>query len=378
MVNRNFITMQQNFDKIQENFRRLLLDPEHEETDDQSAQGSVQVKDTVNKSPVAPLGRPKQLQVPTPPSVTMPEKQHPPAVGTATLRDQHGKELNLDGTAKVPYRHPNFGHPRADQATAGGHAAAGAQGTQQAPVQLEELEAEHELEANFQRSRPATPIDCRRNVLTVKPAKLNLSEFEGDDPDSWIQNLEQYFSAARTPVEHRSELAVSYLKGPAAQVLGILQDNQLYAKMDKCSFGQSEVEYLGHVINKDGVATDPAKILAIQEWPAPTNVTELRSFLGLSGYYRRFIQGYGVICRPLFDCLKKDAFSWTDQQQQAFLTLKEKLTNAPVLALPNFTKPFILEADACGYGLGAVLMQGKAISYFSKSIGPKAAVLIYI
>ncbi|XP_073363438.1 uncharacterized protein [Aegilops tauschii subsp. strangulata] len=161
-----------------------------------------------------------------------------------------------------------------------------------------------------------------------------------------------------------------------AQVFDILQANKLYARMEKCSFGQQEVEYLGHIINSEGVSTDPSKIKAIQEWPTPTTVTELRSFLGLSGYYRRFIQGYGIICRPLFDCLKKDAFSWKDEQTEAFLALKQKLTNTPVLALPDFTKPFILEADACGYGLGDVLMQeGRPISYFSKSIGPKAAAM---
>lgn len=99
-----------------------------------------------------------------------------------------------------------------------------------------------------------------------------------------------------------------------AQVFDILQENHLFAKLDKFSFGQSEVEYLGHVINKEVVATDPTKIAVIQEWPAPQNVTELRSFLGFSGYYRRFIQGYGIICRPLFDCLKKDSFSWQNEQ----------------------------------------------------------------
>lgn len=121
--------------------------------------------------PVVPAGRPKQLQAPTPPSVAMPDKTTPPM----------------------------------------------GQGTHQAPLHLEEIEDEYELEANFRRSRPATPVEGRRNILTVQPAKLNLSEFEGDDPDSWIQNLEQYFAAARTPIEHRTELAVSYLKGPAVQ-----------------------------------------------------------------------------------------------------------------------------------------------------------------
>lgn len=159
------------------------------------------------------------------------------------------------------------------------------------------------------------------------------------------------------------------------QVFDILQENKLYARLERCSFGQTEVQYLGHIINQEGVATDPSKIKAIQDWPAPTNITELRSFLGLSGYYRRFIQGYGLICRSLFDCLKKDAFHWDKDQDKAFAEVKDRLTHSPVLALPDFSKPFILEADACGYGLGAVLMQGRPISYFSKTIGPRAAAL---
>lgn len=85
-----------------------------------------------------------------------------------------------------------------------------------------------------------------------------------------------------------------------------LQENQLCAKLKKCTFGQSKVEYLGHVIYGDGVATDPEKIVAIATWPAPSNVTQLRSFLGLTGYYRRFISHYGITCKPLFTALKKD------------------------------------------------------------------------
>lgn len=133
------------------------------------------------------------------------------------------------------------------------------------------------------------------------------------------------------------------------------------------------MEYLGHIITAEGVATDPAKIEAVTNWPAPTNITELRGLLGLAGYYRRFIQGYGVVGRPLFDALKKGNFHWSTTQEQAFQDLKLRLTDAPVLALPNFSKPFILEADASGYGLGAVLMQeGRPIAYMSKSLGPKA------
>ena len=98
--------------------------------------------------------------------------------------------------------------------------------------------------------------------------------------------------------------------------------------------------------------------------------------MGLTGYYRRFIQSYGVICRPLFDALKKNSFVWTEQQDQAFQNLKTIMSNPPVLALPDFSQPFVLEADASGNGIGAVLMQqGKPISFISKTLGPKATAL---
>jgi hypothetical protein len=92
--------------------------------------------------------------------------------------------------------------------------------------------------------------------------------------------------------------------------------------MSKCTFGQTKIEYLGHIISQEGVATDPTKISIIQNWPSSKNVTELRSFLGMASYYRRFIKDYGIICRPLFDALKKDAFQWSKIQQQAFQQIK--------------------------------------------------------
>jgi hypothetical protein len=157
-------------------------------------------------------------------------------------------------------------------------------------------------------------------------------------------------------------------------VLQILQQHSLYLKLAKCTFAVPEVEYLGHVISGAGVATKPQNIKAILEWPVPKTISKLRGFLGLTGYYRRFVKGYGKICRPLHDLLKKKSFHWTPDHTKVFEELKEIMTTCPVLALPNFTEAFILESDACGSGIGAVLMQsGRPLAYFSKSLGPKAS-----
>ena len=161
------------------------------------------------------------------------------------------------------------------------------------------------------------------------------------------------------------------------QVFHILNDHKLLLKRSKCSFAQQQLEYLGHIISGQGVATDPKKIEVVANWPQPSDTRQLRGFLGLSGYYRKFIKNYGILSRPLTNLLKKDVlFHWTPQLQTCFDTLKKALISAPVLALPNFTKAFTVETDASSTGIGAVLSQDShPVAYLSKALGPKAQAL---
>ncbi|KAL4576939.1 hypothetical protein LXL04_013040 [Taraxacum kok-saghyz] len=154
--------------------------------------------------------------------------------------------------------------------------------------------------------------------------------------------------------------------------LQTLLQHQFMVNKKKCYFGQSSVEYLGHIITGHGVAMDPQKIEAVLAWPTPRQIKGLRGFLGLTGYYRKFVRHYGSIAKPLTDLTKKDAFMWTSEAQLAFDKLKEALVTAPVLGLPDFSLPFIVECDASGRGIGAVLMQNKKpIAYFSKALSER-------
>lgn len=160
--------------------------------------------------------------------------------------------------------------------------------------------------------------------------------------------------------------------GLLRQVLQLLTDHGLKVKLSKCSFAQQQINYLGHQISSAGVATGDEKIQAVRDWPRPDSVRKLREFLGLAGYYRKFVQNFGIISRPLTDMLKKGTlFIWTPTADTTFQELKKALVQASVLALPDFRKKFVVETDASATGVGAVLMQDShPVAYLSKALRP--------
>ena len=183
----------------------------------------------------------------------------------------------------------------------------------------------------------------------------------------YIDNI-MIFTKMDNPKEHNKIML---------EVLHHLEENDLYVKPEKCTFHTTEVDFLGMIVGKDGIKMDQEKVKAILDWPAPSNIKGVRSFLGLANFYRRFIQDYAQVARPLNDLIKKDViFEWKEAQQQAFDMFKEKFTTAPVLAYPDNDCQFCLECDASNYATGAVLSILKEdkwhpVTYHSHSMSPK-------
>jgi hypothetical protein len=166
---------------------------------------------------------------------------------------------------------------------------------------------------------------------------------------------------SKNPEDHTKHLHV---------VLQRLRDHHLYAKFSKCEFWLDTVKFLGHTISSDGISVDPSKVQEVLDWKSPTLVHQIRSFLGLAGYYRRFIPDFSRIAKPMTELLKKGVkFSWDQKCEDAFHTLRAHLTTAPVLAQPDVSKPFEIYCDASGIGLGCMLMQdNRVIAYASRAL----------
>jgi hypothetical protein len=153
---------------------------------------------------------------------------------------------------------------------------------------------------------------------------------------------------SRNEEEHASHLHV---------VLQRLRERRLYAKLSKCDFWLKEIKFLGHIISQAGITVDPDKVQEVMNWKPPTTVCQIRSFLGLAGYYQRFIPDFSRIVKPMTELLKKGAkFDWGQKCEDSFHTLRQHLTTTPVLVQPDNSKPFGVYCDASGTGLGCVLM----------------------
>ncbi|KAJ9529550.1 hypothetical protein QJQ45_013935, partial [Haematococcus lacustris] len=196
--------------------------------------------------------------------------------------------------------------------------------------------------------------------------------FRKELDDCVIVYLDDILIFSRNQQEHAQHLR---------RVLDLLQEHKLYAKLSKCEFGLDKTEFLGHIISSAGIACDPAKVAAVETWPVPTTVHDVRSFLGLANFYRRFIKNFSDIAAPLTALTQADGHdkqgkvTWTSTQQSAFDALKHALTTAPVLIAPDPTQPYTLRCDASGIGIGAVLTQGtgpaeRVVAYHSRKLLP--------
>ncbi|WVZ58391.1 hypothetical protein U9M48_008668 [Paspalum notatum var. saurae] len=198
------------------------------------------------------------------------------------------------------------------------------------------------------------------NALTFFMYMMN-SVFMNELDKFVVVFIDDVLIYSKSEEEHKEHLRI---------VLTRLREHKLYAKFSKCAFWLKEVSFLGHILSKKGVAVDPSKVKDVLNWKQPETVTEIRSFLGLAGYYRRFIKDFSKTAKPMTSLTKKNAkYVWSPNCEEAFQTLKKLLTSAPVLAQPDVTKPFDVYRDACSNGLGYVPMQeGRVIAYASRQL----------
>jgi hypothetical protein len=160
-------------------------------------------------------------------------------------------------------------------------------------------------------------------------------------------------------------------------VLTALRAHHIHVKRSKCSFGAKSVAYLSHVISKEGVAMDADKVVAISTWPTPSSAQGLCGFLGLAGYYRKFIHDIGIIAAPLTCLLRRDAFTWDAKAMTTVQALKNSLTSRPMLKIPDFDKCFIVDCDVSGVGFSAILHQGTGpLAFFSRPFAPRHMKLV--
>ncbi|GBO33123.1 Retrovirus-related Pol polyprotein from transposon 297 [Araneus ventricosus] len=195
--------------------------------------------------------------------------------------------------------------------------------------------------------------------------RLMETVLRGLSSEACLVYLDDIIIVGRTFEEHLNNLRKLFPR---------LQKANLKLNPKKCRFFQREVAYLGHVISAEGVKTDPEKIKAVVDWPRPDKIHDLRSFLGLCTYYRRFVKNFSTIARPLHKLTEaKSNFNWTDECEKSFNSLKQALTSSPIWTYPRTDKDFILDTDASNEGIGAVLSQNtgneeRVIAYFSKSL----------